>query len=222
MHVSVKGKPSFCHLEVTLDSGDCIVTESDAMASMDSDIHHDVKLHGGLWGGLMRKLFGGETLFINYFTNKSAEPKKMVLTQPTPGMINHRQLESGSDGFYLQPGAFLARTRGVKISLHWAGFKSWFAREGLFRLYAHGNGYVWYACYGAIYAYELDGEYIVDTSHLVSYPKGVSLHIQLAGKGLFSSFFSGEGFVTRLKGKGTVYLQSRSMSGLASTINQRL
>jgi len=47
------------------------------------------------------------------------------------------------------------------------------------------------------------------------------LRLQLAG-GIFSSFFGGEGFVTRLEGKGRVVLQSRSLSGLASWINPKL
>jgi uncharacterized protein (AIM24 family) len=40
--------------------------------------------------------------------------------------------------------------------------------------------------------------------------------------GLFSSFFSGEGLVLRLRGPGRVYLQSRSLEALASWVNSHL
>ena len=38
----------------------------------------------------------------------------------------------------------------------------------------------------------------------------------------FSSFFGGEGFVTRMEGKGKIIIQTRSLSGLADWINPRL
>ena len=43
----------------------------------------------------------------------------------------------------------------------------------------------------------------------------MELNIGLAG-GMFSSFFGGEGFVSRMKGKGKIILQSRNIDGLAS------
>jgi uncharacterized protein (AIM24 family) len=49
----------------------------------------------------------------------------------------------------------------------------------------------------------------------------MKLKPQLAG-GIFSSFFGGEGFVTRIEGKGKIYIQTRNISGLASWINRYL
>ena len=40
--------------------------------------------------------------------------------------------------------------------------------------------------------------------------------------GIFSSFFGGEGLVTRVKGPGRIYMQSRAMSGLAAWTNSHL
>ena len=61
----------------------------------------------------------------------------------------------------------------------------------------------------------------MDTSHLVAYEPQLKLKAQLSG-GLFSSFFSGEGLVTRIEGKGKIIIQTRSMSGLASWTNRFL
>ena len=49
----------------------------------------------------------------------------------------------------------------------------------------------------------------------------MKLKIQLAG-GVFSSFFGGEGLVTRVEGKGKIVIQTRSLSGLAGWLNPKL
>ena len=115
----------------------------------------------------------------------------------------------------------MACTKDVSWSLQWAGFISWIAGEGLFRYLVSGTGTVWYGAYGALLEREIDGEYIVDTSHLVAYDPALKLKLQLAA-GIFSSFFGGEGFVTRMQGQGKVVIQTRSVSGLTSWINPKL
>ena len=55
----------------------------------------------------------------------------------------------------------------------------------------------------------------------MAYPPGIKLQLQLAG-GLFSSFFGGEGLVTRIVGKGRIVIQTRSISGLTGWINPKL
>ena len=92
---------------------------------------------------------------------------------------------------------------------------------GLFRLVLSGTGTVWFGAYGGIMEKQVQGEYIVDTNHLVAYEPGLKMKLQLSG-GIFSSIFSGEGLVTRLEGKGKAYIQTRSLSGLAGWINPRL
>src|SRR6185503_18837576 len=113
------------------------------------------------------------------------------------------------------PGAFIACGPGGSIGLGWAGFASLIGGEGLFRLKLSGSGPLWMGAYGGIFEKDINGELVVDTSHLVAYEPTLSLIMGLAG-GIFSSFFSGEGLITRVKGQGKVYLQSRSLSGLAS------
>ena len=68
---------------------------------------------------------------------------------------------------------------------------------------------------------EIDGEYIVDTSHLVAYEPQLKLKLQMAG-GIFSSFFSGEGLVTRVEGNGKIWIQTRSIGGLAGWLNPKI
>ncbi|MCG8317599.1 MAG: TIGR00266 family protein [Pseudomonadales bacterium] len=219
MKTEIKGSAAFSYLDVDLDPGEEVTAESDAMASMDADLDMTARFNGGFFIGLLRKFFGGETLFINRFSNETDATRQVILVQPTPGQITC--LELNNESFCLQPGAFLACTQGVKMGVRWAGLVSWLAREGLFKVVVSGTGKVWYGAYGALLEREIDGEYIVDTSHLVAYDPGIRLKLQLAG-GIFSSLFGGEGFVTRLEGKGRVVIQTRSLSGLASWINPKL
>ena len=96
-----------------------------------------------------------------------------------------------------------------------------FSGESVFWVNLNGTGKVIVSSFGAIYPVEVDGEYIVDTGHLVAYQPHMKLKLQLAG-GIFSSFFGGEGLVTRVEGYGKITLQSRSLSGLAGWLNPRL
>ncbi len=218
MEAEIKGSQAFSYIDIDLEPGETVITESDAMSSMDADLDLTATFNGGFFKGLLKKFLGGETLFISRFTNNTEAKKRVTLVQPVPGEIRCYELDGGE--FNLQPGAYLASTEGVTLGLRWAGFVSFIAREGLFKMTASGNGKVWYGAYGALMEKEIDGEYIVDTSHLVAYEPGVKLKLQLAG-GLFSSFFGGEGLVTRVQGKGKIIVQSRSVSGLAGWLNPK-
>lgn len=218
MQTRIEGGPAFSHLHISLEPGETLMAESDAMSSMAADLDLTSELNGGFFGALARKFLGGETAFVNRFTNNGNAPMALTLVQPTPGEILARELDG--ETFYLQPGAFLAATDGVKMSLKWAGFTSFIAREGLFRIAVSGKGTVWYGAYGALLEQDVDGEYIVDTSHLVAYEEGIQLKLQLAG-GLFSSFFGGEGLVTRVSGRGKIIVQTRSLPGLAGWLNPK-
>lgn len=220
MQTEVKSAPAFGYLDVLLDPGESFVAESDAMSSMDADLDMKAKFNGGLFSGLMKKFLGGESLFVNRFTNNTREPKRLTLAQGNPGDVSTKEL-SGGESICLQPGAYICSTPGIKLGLKYAGIRSFIAREGLFKLFVTGPGSVWYGAYGGLVEKEIDGEYIVDTSHIVAYEPHMKLKLQLAG-GIFSSFFSGEGLVTRVVGRGKITIQSRSMSGLVSWLNPKI
>ena len=219
MQADIKGSHAFAYLDVQLEPGETVTAEADAMSSMDAQLELRSRLNGGFFIALLRKFLGGETLFINDFSNPTAQQRRLTLVQPTPGEV--RCIELNGDTLYLQPGAFLACTPGVKMGVKFAGLISWLAKEGLFRIVVSGQGKVWYGAFGALLEKEIDGEYIVDTSHLVSYEPGIQLKLQLAG-GIFSSLFGGEGLVTRVVGKGKIVIQTRSISGITGWINPRL
>ncbi|MGD1917449.1 MAG: TIGR00266 family protein [Pleurocapsa sp.] len=219
MECEIKYKPAFSTIFVTLEPGDKIIAEAGAMASMDSQLTIKTQLSGGFFSAVAKKFFGGESLFVNVFTNETKQYLNLVLTQSVVGDIQEIELH-GKD-MYFQPGAYIASTPGVKMGVRWAGFTSWFAGEGLFKLRLSGKGRVFFGAYGGISKKAIDGEFIVDNGHLVAYEPGIQMGIKLSN-GLIGSMTSGEGFVNRLTGRGNVYLQSRSIGGLVGFLRSKV
>ncbi|GIW82486.1 MAG: TIGR00266 family protein [Gemmatales bacterium] len=211
MQVTVRNRPAFANIHVKMAPGDVILGEADAMASMSPTVQIHARFNGGFFSALAKRYFGGESMFINEFV--ALDEGEIVFTQPLPGDIECIELKGTS--LFLQPGAFIACEPTVHLGVGWAGFSSWIGREGLFRLKVSGQGRVWFGAYGGIFVREIEDEYVVDTGHLVAYEPTIHIKVGMAG-GIFSSFFSGEGLVTRVYGPGRIYLQSRSLSGLAA------
>jgi len=177
------------------------------------------KANGGFFSALGKKFFAGESFFVNHFTNESSGSQRVTIAQDVPGEIIQMEIREGQD-ISLQKGAYLASTQGVKLRTSWAGFVSWFSGEGLVKLRATGSGTLWFGAYGGIIEREISGELKVDDGHLVAYDSSLKLKLAMAG-GFFTSIFGGEGLVTRLMGNGTVYIQTRSIKGLAAWLNPK-
>lgn len=214
----LRGRPAFTHIHARLRPGGTIIAESGAMASMSGGVQSRADFNGGAVNGFLLRLFAKESLFVNHFSVKEGEGE-LVLTQATPGDI--QAVELRGEELCITKGSFIACTPGVSIGVAFAGLQSWFAGEGLFRIRAAGTGTVWFGGYGSLEARELSEPIIVDTGHLVAYSPGLTMETKLSG-GLFSSLFGGEGFVLKISGKGKIYLQSRSLGGLAGWINSHL
>ncbi len=219
MHYEIRYKPAFATLFLTLKPGERIYAEAGAMASMAGHLAMKTQFFGGLVPGLLKAFLGGESLFINLFSNPTGEPKELVLTQSSVGDITTINL-SGNE-LCLQPGAYIAHTPGVNVSLQWAGLASWFSGEGLFKLKLSGTGMVFFGAYGGLSEVMVKDEFTVDTGHLVAYEPGIKMSVALSG-GLVGSVTSGEGFINKLQGRGKIYLQSRSVDGLARFLRPRL
>jgi len=216
MRSTINGAPSFSYVHIDLSPAESVIAESGAMQSMSTDIDIKAQTNGGFFSALAKSLFGGESFFVNKFTNNSSSEKRVTISQANPGEIVSTEMNGNT--LYLQKGAYIASTSGVKVSASWAGFSSFFGGQGLFRLKVKGNGTLWYGGYGAILAKDLDGDLIVDGGYLLGYEGDVKISVTLPG-GIFSSLFGGEGLVSRLNGKGKVYIQTRSIKGLAGWLN---
>ena len=220
MDVEIRHRPAFATMFIRLVEGSKIIVEADGMVSQSKNVNMETRTNGNVLSALAKRFFGYESFFVNEFTVPSGEEGQLVVSQPNPGAIVEMQLDA-TTGVFMQPGSYIASEAGVTLSLHWAGFASWLGGEGLFRLKASGSGRVWFGGYGGIIERQIDGDFIVDTGHLLAYEPSLTMSATLPG-GIFSSFFGGEGLVSRLSGKGKIYVQTRNMDGLAAWTNKYL
>ncbi len=218
METTLGGGSGVPYLKVRLNPRETILCESDALLSMSKGFDLRSRITGGIFGALLMRFFGKESFFKSEIQNVDSVPRELVLTQSFSGQIVSVELQN--ETFYMQPGAFIAAGPGIDLRVSWAGFSSWMAGEGLFRIRTSGTGTIWCGAYGAVVERNINGVYLVDNGHLFSYPKDMKLSLQMSG-GIFSSFFGGEGFVLRLEGKGKIRLQTRSISGLAGWLNSK-
>lgn len=219
MKYEIRYKPAFSTLFVTLAPGERLVAESGAMTSMDGQILMDTEFSGSFFSALLKAFLGRESLFVNIFHNPTNDPHQIVLSSSTMGDMAYVKLQGNEICF--QPGAFIACTPKVNLDVQWAGFRSWIAGEGLFRLKAKGQGVVFFGTYGGIMEQQVFQELIVDSGHLVAYEPSIQMSIGFAS-GLLSAITSGEGLVNRLKGQGKVYLQSRTVDGLVRYLRPKI
>jgi uncharacterized protein (TIGR00266 family) len=213
MRHEVKNGPDFASLHVTFEAaGESLLTESGAMVARDVGVAMTTSLQGGFGAALKRKLLGGESLFQNTF-RATVIGERLLVAPAVEGSIGVRTLAPGEEMF-LQSGAYLASTPDLTLDTKWQGVRGFFA-AGLFLLRCVGPGTVWYATYGALHEVELEGgSYVVDNTHLVGFDGGLAYTVERVG-GLKSLFFSGEGLVCRMHGRGTVFIQSRNPANLA-------
>jgi uncharacterized protein (TIGR00266 family) len=221
MKATVKGNPSFSHVHVDLEPGEMVTAESGAMQSMSAEMDMKAVTNGGFFPALGKKWFGGESFIVNQFSNNGSGTMRVTIAQDVPGEIIDMAMNSG-DEICLQKGSYLGHTGELKLRTSWAGFVSMFMGEGLVKLkvQASASGTLFFGAYGGIIQKQITGDLKVGDGHLVAYDTGLKLKVAMAG-GLFASMFGGEGLVTRVVGTGKVYIQTRSVKGLASWLNPK-
>ena len=210
MDFRIDGNPDYGHLRVELRPGERIVAEGGSMAWMSAGTKVKVRLLGGLVKALIRRLVAKESLFVAEYSHPGIG---MVTFSPaTPGSVAHRRLDG--DSFILTAGSYMASTAGVTLKTRFGGLRSLLSGEGAFLIECSGTGDLFYNAYGAMVEKEIDGSLTVDTGYVVAWEPSVIYSIRGMGN-LKSTLLSGEGLALRFSGSGKVFLQTRTMDGLA-------
>ena len=206
-------------LDVHLQKGETIYTESGGMAWMRGDVEMATGARGGVMAGLGRML-AGESLFLTSYTCKGSEAL-VVFTPEVPGKILAVELKAGQS-LICQKDAFMCAQDSVKLEMHFrkrlgAGL---FGGEGFILQKVTGPGVVFMEIPGELREYTLSaGEVMkVDPGHIAIFEPSVSYDIS-AVRGLKNVLFSGEGlFLASLKGPGRIWLQSLPLANLAAKL----
>ncbi len=206
-------------LDVHLQKGEAIYTESGGMAWMRGDIKMSTGSRGGVMAGLGRML-SGESLFLTTYTCQSANGL-VVFTPEAPGKILAIPLRGGQT-LICQKDAFMCAEDSVKLEMHFrkklgAGL---FGGEGFILQKVTGPGTAFMEIPGEVREYTLGAgeEMKVDPGHIALFEPSVNYDITRV-KGLKNVFFSGEGlFLASMKGPGKIWLQTLPLSNLAAKL----
>lgn len=208
-------------VDVYLEAGEAVYTESGGMAWMKGDIQMETGTRGGLLAGLGRSL-AGESLFMTTYTCQSGSGL-VTFTPEAPGRILDFELAAGQS-LICQKDAFMAAQEGVSLEMFFrkrlgAGL---FGGEGFILEKITGPGVVFVEIAGDVREYTLQaGEVMrMDPGHIALYEPSVDYDIA-AVRGLKNVLFSGEGlFLATLRGPGKVWLQSMPLQNLAAKIRK--
>ncbi len=220
-------------VEVELDPGESVVAEAGSMMYMGDGIRmHTIFGDGsGQEGSFMTKLVGagkrmltGESLFMTVFTHEGQGKARVAFAAPYPGKIIPMDLRQLGGRLICQKDAFLCAAKGVSVGIAFqkrigAGL---FGGEGFIMQRLDGDGLAFVHAGGTIVERELAaGDTLrVDTGCIVALDASVDYDVEFVG-GVKSAIFGGEGFFfARLRGPGSVWLQSLPFSRLAGRIWQ--
>ncbi len=136
-------------LAVTLEKGEAILAESNAMVAMDTALSLKGKTRGGLMGSIARKFMNDETFFQQRI--EADDQAGTVLLAPNlPGDV--RILDVGPAQYLLSDGAFLACTEGVELSTKSQGIGRALLGDsgGFFVMGTEGSGRIAVSGFGSI------------------------------------------------------------------------
>lgn len=208
-------------LEVQLDAGESMFTESGGMAWMSDGIEMETNTRGGLMSGLGRAL-SGESLFMTTYTSR-VQNGMITFTPEAPGKVIPIQL-APNQMVIAQKDAFMCAQNSVKLEMHFrkklgAGL---FGGEGFILQKLTGPGMAFLEIPGEVKEYNLaPGQILkIDPGHIAAFDPTVSYDISMV-KGLKNIVFSGEGlFLATVTGPGRLWLQTMPISNLAQKISK--
>jgi conserved hypothetical protein TIGR00266 len=213
-------RPSYTHLQLTLDRGETVVAEPGALVGHSTTISVET---GTSRDGLLssaKSMLGGESLFTNEFIAEDG-PGTVTLAPPTPGDVMAQTLTD--ETLYSTDGAFVAATSGIDIDSEIGGIKSVLGEASLVPLALKGTGTAFIDAYGGLEKLELAaGEsYVLDNEHLIAWDDQIEYTTRRVG-GLKSTLLSGEGVVFEFTGPGTAWYQTRDLDSLVEVLVPRL
>ena len=222
MKIKLLHQPDSAIAHIILNAGEEILAEAGSMIAMSGYINVSTTLRqgkgGGVFGGLKRML-GGESLFLSVFRSPNQGGEIFLAPRLLGDLLLY---EMKGQELVVQATSYLASASDVDVELGFQGFKSFFSGEAIFWLTISGHGPVILTSFGGIYDIDVDGEYIVDTGHIVAFEKSLSFEISKAGNSWISAFLGGEGLVCRFKGKGKVYCQTHNPGSFGSRLGSQL
>ncbi|NER35179.1 MAG: TIGR00266 family protein [Oscillatoria sp. SIO1A7] len=223
MDIEILQQPDSAIARVTLSPGEEAIAEAGAMIAMNGFVQATTTLRQGKAGGLaggFKRMLAGESFFLSKFQSPHHEAEIFLAPKFLGDLIAYEMTRAG---LVVQASSYLASSANVDIDLGFQGFKSLFSGESIFWLDLSGQGQVLLSSFGAIYEIPVDGEYIVDTGHIVAFEKSLIFEItKPPGSNWVSAWLGGEGLVCRFKGRGRLFCQTHNASAFGRLIGSQM
>jgi len=222
MEVEILHQPDSAIARVILEAGEELVAEAGSMIAMSGYINASTTLRSGKGGGILgglKRLVAGESLFLSVFRSPIAGGE-IFLSPKLIGDILPYQMTG--NGLVVQATSYLASESSVDINVGFQGIKSLFSGESIFWLEMSGYGSLLLTSFGGIYEIPVNGEYIVDTGHIVAFEKSLTFSISKPGSSWIGAFLGGEGLVCRFTGQGRVFCQTHNPGAFGSLVGSQL
>ncbi len=222
MNIELLHQPDSAIARVTLNAGEELVAQAGAMIAMSGYLNASTTLRQGKGGGIaggLKRMLAGESLFLSVFRSPT-DGNEVWLAPKLLGDLLIYEI-TGQD-LIVQATSYLACSSEVDITVGFQGLKSLFSGESIFWLTISGYGLVLLTSFGGIYEIPVDGEYIVDTGHIVAFEKSLDFSITKPGSSWLGAFLGGEGLVCRFRGKGKIYCQTHNPGAFGSLVGSKL
>ncbi|MBF0427327.1 MAG: TIGR00266 family protein [Magnetococcales bacterium] len=217
-------------LHVSLQQGESILAESNAMVMMEETLILDGSLgNQGIFGALVRRMANEESIFQQKITAQNG-PGDLLLAAPFPGGMH--VFNVGDKQFYLADGAFLACTDGVAIKsvMQNLGHAMFGGTGGFLIQQSTGKGKLAVSAFGSVFLLDVKpGQPLtIDNEHVVAWDTNLTYEITTPNSGrgflggMVSAATSGESLVLRFSGQGQILLASRNKKTLISWLTENL
>ncbi len=222
MNIELLHQPDSAIARVNLNAGEELVAQAGAMIAMSGNINTSTTLRRGKGGGIMgglKRMMAGESLFLSVFRSPTNNNEVWLAPKLLGDLLIYEM--KGQD-LVVQATSYLACSSAVDIDLGFQGLKSLFSGESIFWLTVSGYGLVLLTSFGGIYEIEVEGEYIVDTGHIVAFERSLDFSISKPGSSWLGAFLGGEGLVCRFRGRGKVFCQTHNPGAFGSVVGSQL
>ena len=210
-------------VEVTLQRGETMFTQSGGMFWMSDGISMNTNTRGGVLKGLGR-MFAGESMFMAHYTAEMNDAQ-IAFASNVAGSLIPIDVDL-IPGMIIQKRAFLCAQDTVQLETVFNKKASvgFFGGEGFIMQQLRGSGLAFLEVDGDLVQRDLQpGEVIkVDTGNLVGFSPSVKYEIETV-KGLGNILVGGEGlFHARLVGPGKVLMQTMNFAEFCGNIASAL
>lgn len=206
-------------LHVSMQQGEAIYCESNAMVMSEQNLEVGGKLRGGIFQAFMRKFTSGESLFQQHIKAVKGAGECLL----SPNLDGDMQiLEVGQRQYILSDGSFVAATEHTMIKAKVQsniGGALFGGTGGFVVMETSGQGQVCISGSGTLLELEItpeQGEVTIDNGHVAAWDASLNYNIGIPSSGsgfvgnIMNSLTSGEGLVIKFRGQGKVIVCSRN------------